>query len=674
MLRTIFGELMGVDAEELDDHKHFVEMGADSLSLLQVSQAIQNKFDVKIPFRVMLEEFSTLDSLAAHIDEQLPVDGSLTTQTETDAPAAQLTTPEELPPPLPLKPELIARDEEQKPIGANSPLERVLTQQLQIMARQLELLRQRNNGSSSRHAAIPVETPKTALHETAPRKSDETAPRKIESPPFIPYKAIKKERSDGLTPQQREHIQKLIARLTARTSGSKRLAAEYRATLADNRATAGFRMLWKEMQYPLVADRASGSRLWDVDGNEYVDITMGFGALLFGHSPSFIVNALHTQIERGLQLGAQSQLAGKTAALVCELTGVERATFCNSGTEAVMSALRLARTVTGRTKIALFEGCYHGTFDGVMVRAGGKDAEGRVSAIPLAPGVPEYMCENVLLLKLNDPASLGVLRSQAHTLAAVLVEPMPSRFPDLRPEAFLRELRAITTDAGAALIFDEVVTGFRFHSGGAQAMFGIQADLVVYGKAAGAGIPIGILAGKRLYMDTIDGGMWSYGDESYPRSETTFFAGTYFKHPLTMAAVWASLDHFKHSGPALQEELNSRTLRLTEALNSYFEEVSLPARVANFASIFRFLFAPELKFAELFYYHLLEKGLYICETRNCFLSTAHTDHDLDFILRAVKETVAEMRAGGLLPSSTSSSAEARQIPLTEAQKELWILT
>ncbi len=674
MLRTIFAEQMGIGAEELDDHKHFVEMGADSLSLLQVSQAIQNKLDVKIPFRVMLEEFSTLDSLAAHIDEQLPVDESPTTKTKIEAPAAQPTVPEELPQPLQLQPEPIAHVEEQTAIAGNSPLERVLTQQLQLMARQLELLHQKTNGSSQRTAVKTVETPKTVLPEPAPQKSVETGPRKIESPPFVPYRAIKKERSDGLTSQQREHIQKLSARLTAKTSQSKTLAAESRATLADNRATAGFRMLWKEMQYPLVADRASGSRLWDVDGNEYVDITMGFGALLFGHTPSFIVDAVQTQLERGLQLGTQSQFSGKAAALVCELTGVERATFCNSGTEAVMSALRLARTVTGRSRIALFEGCYHGTFDGVMVRAGGKDAQGRVTAIPLAPGVPEYMSDNVLLLKLNDPSSLDILRSQAHTLAAVLVEPMPSRFPDLRPEAFLRELRTITADAGAALIFDEVVTGFRFHRGGAQALFGIQADLVIYGKAAGAGIPIGILAGKRLYMDTIDGGTWNYGDDSYPRSETTFFAGTYFKNPMTMAGVCAALDHLKQSGTELQDDLNSRTLRLTEALNSYFDEVSLPAIVANFASIFRFNFSPELKYAELFYYHLLEKGVYVCETRNCFLSTAHTDRDLDFILQAVKETVAEMRAGGLFPSPDSSSSETRRIPLTEAQKELWVLT
>src|SRR5262249_48004222 len=152
----------------------------------------------------------------------------------------------------------------------------------------------------------------------------------------------------------------------------------------------GFRLLWKEMQYPLFVERGAGSRVWDVDGNEYVDLTMGFGALLFGHSPAFVIEALEKQIKRGIQLGGSSLLAARSAEAICELTGSERASFCNSGTEAVMSALRLARCVTGRSKIAIFEGAYHGTFDGVMAR-GERFEDGRLRAIPLAPGVPQYM-------------------------------------------------------------------------------------------------------------------------------------------------------------------------------------------------------------------------------------------------------------------------------------------
>jgi glutamate-1-semialdehyde aminotransferase len=502
-----------------------------------------------------------------------------------------------------------------------------------------------------------------------------------------------------LTPQQQRHLDDLIARLTKRTERSKNLARDYRPVLADNRATAGFRLLWKEMQYPLFVERGKGSRLWDVDGNEYIDLAMGFGALLFGHSPSFIIEALDEQIRRGIQLGGSSPLAAKAAKVICELTGAERVSFCNSGTEAVMSALRLARTVTGRTKIAVFEGAYHGTFDGVMVR-GERIESGKLRAIPLAPGVPQHMIDNVILLDPDDPSCGDVLKANGRDLAAVLLEPLQNRRPDMQPGTFLKQIRQTTKEIGSALIFDEVVSGFRFHPGGAQAVFGVQADLVTYGKAVGAGMPVGVVAGKASFMDAIDGGMWSYGDDSYPRAETTFFAGTYFKHPLVMAAVWASLKHMKESGPRLQERLNEQTKELVDSLNAYFNKADVPMRVAHFASLFRFMFPRELNFTDIFYYHMLEQGIYICETRNCLYSTAHTVEDAELILAAVQRSVTQMREGGFFGEShtsppdnkflkdeptkitpvangsaalltRTSSDGGRVIPLTEAQQGIW---
>jgi glutamate-1-semialdehyde aminotransferase/acyl carrier protein len=757
-LKNGFGRLFGIDPAEFETDTHFLEMGADSLLLLRASQAIQSEFGVKVPFRMMFDEVSTIHDMALYLDQRVSIDlqlhtavspsdlglsnlGGQTADLEPNVAVEQPDLAASEPEPHGLSHQLISahpavpaagdiherlNGQEIGPVP-HTALERIFSQQLQVMAYQLDLLNGKTqvlerpitqpeasgglhrSAAQAEKAAIHVQPGVSCVAQTSSKTFD------VQPGRFVPYQtsAIGSRSNEPFSPVQKEHLADLIERVTARTFQSKQVAGQYRSVLADNRATAGFNVYWKEMQYPLIADRASGSRLWDIDGNEYVDLTMGFGALLFGHSPSFVMEALHEQIGRGFQLGAESRMSGKVAQLICELTGAERVTFCNSGTEAVMAALRLARTVTGRTKIALFEGCYHGTFDGVMV-ARDWSAEGSMRAVPAAPGIPQRMIDDIILLKIGDPESLERLRAHAHELAAVLIEPMPSRFPDMKPEAFLRELRQVTTEGGIALIFDEVVTGFRFHPAGAQALFGVKADLLTYGKAIGAGLPVAVVAGKSEYLDAIDGGMWNYGDRSYPRAETTFFAGTFFKQPLVMAPVWAVLNHIKDSGPALQQRLGERTSRLVQRLNDQFNEKQVPIQVASFGSLFRFLYTPALKHMELFFYHLLEKGVYICETRSCFLSTAHSDEDMDLVVRAVRDSIAQMQAGGFLPTALSgkpakdppnSSARAetsglsaagpkpiiscepsippegsdfradsvRRLPITDAQRGLWVV-
>ncbi|HEX8706936.1 MAG TPA: amino acid adenylation domain-containing protein, partial [Pyrinomonadaceae bacterium] len=825
-LRSIVSELSGIHPDEIDIHATFSELGAESLFLLQASQSIQDRLGIRIPFRSLFEEFSSLDSLSAHIERQLPPAQIASArsaqipppQATSETPSREQQSPQPQPPQAePQQPSQPAQaaappaahpagkassvttesnvtqpapdaarrvpvnlqattkmsagnggshlepvDEGQEPLTGSNTLERIVAYQLRIMSEQLSLLNKsggvvgvsapgKSAGPARPTASVSAEPqsletgrsrePASHLNDAAsaesalqtgqavlaasaagpgPEAAARETKRHFEQEAFVPYQPIRKGASDGLTPRQREHLGDLIARLNARTGESKRLTQAYRPYLADNRASAGFRMLWKEMFYPLVVERAQGSRIWDVDGHEYLDVTMGFGSLLFGHSPSFVMDALKEQATQGIQLGPQSHLAGRVAKLVCEMTGAERAAFFNSGTEAVMTALRLARTVTGRSKIAVFAGAFHGTFDGVLVRPG-RTPDGKVRAVPLAPGIPEHMIEDVLMLPYDNPESLELLKEQMHELAAVLVEPLQSRRPDLQPKAFLKELRRMTEEAGTALIFDEVVVGFRMHTGGVQALFDIRADLVTYGKAVGAGMPIGIVAGKARYMDAIDGGMWNYGDDSYPRAETTFFAGTFFKHPFVMAAAWASLNHMKSRGPALQEELNQRTTRLARMLNDYFTTEDVPLEVVHFGSLFRFIAPAEVKYLPLFFYYLLEKGVYVWEGRNCFLSTAHTDEDLELLVRAVKESIAEMRAGDFLPpprqtdsvpspgkdtaspgaptprngpavpsssqdagrasvgtadrsaGQASPSPEARRISMTEGQKQLWIV-
>jgi amino acid adenylation domain-containing protein len=679
ILGEIVSDLLGIPAERIDIDLPFLEVGVDSLILIQASQVIHQRFGVKLSLAQLLEEHTTLSLVAAALDRELPPDAFA--QAPAAAPVPQ---PEPVPAPLP------ARAEAPPPDVAfalpPSALQQIVSEQLQLMSRQIDLLR----NATGLPAASP-EVPAAALAGAAPAfppaparepaaKPNEPAPA-AGATALHPFAAgpVLSETKD-LSTRQRRHLEALISRYCARTAESKRRTREHRPHLAENRASVGFRMRWKEMVYPLIVERSAGSRIWDLDGNEYVDLAMGFSVHLFGHSPEFVVKALEEQMRKGLQLGPQSDLAGEVASTISRMTGMERVTFTNSGTEAVMTALRLARAVTGRTRIALFDGSYHGSFDGVLARRAGSGGQ---RSLPSSPGVPRGMIDDMMVLDYGSPAALDALRAVGGELAAVLVEPVQSRRPGLQPREFLRQLRRLTEEVGAALIFDEVVTGFRVHPGGVQALFDVRADIATYGKVVGGGMPIGILTGRPEFMDAIDGGPWSFGDDSYPRTDKIFFAGTFCKHPLAMAAARAVLGHLEASGPGLQQRLNERTAVLVDELNGLLAAERVGARVLSFGSLFRFDFSRDLETSELLFYHLLEKGIYTWEGRNCALSTAHTDADLEHIVRAVKESIAELRSGGFFrpddrPTErgshhTSAPAPIQKLPLTTAQRGIWAL-
>ncbi len=489
-----------------------------------------------------------------------------------------------------------------------------------------------------------------------------------------PFKRVDISIAPEFTADQLFHLEKLVAHYTARTAESKRLTALNRPYLADPRAVSGFRRAWKEMIYPIVADRSEGSNLWDVDGNKYVDVTLGFGQTLLGHRPQFVVDAVEAQLHRGFEIGPTSPLAGQVAALMREFTDLDRVAFCNTGSEAITAAIRVARTVTGRSKIALFTGAYHGINDEVLVRPHTKDGR----AMPIAPGIEQGAVEQVLILDYGSPEALELLRAHADELAAVLVEPVQSRRPELQPRDFLHELRRITADAAIALIFDEVVTGFRIHPGGAQAWFGVKADLATYGKIVGGGLPIGLVAGSARFMDALDGGAWSYGDASFPEAGVTFFAGTFVRHPLALASAKAVLEHLKSRGPALQEALNARTEDLVQQLNAHLELRGVPMRWTQFSSMYYLAVPPEMKDASLLWFHLRARGIYAWESRPSFLSTAHSDADVARIVAAFGESVDELIAAGFIKTTPAlsermenSSDGMQRMPITEAQAELF---
>jgi amino acid adenylation domain-containing protein len=490
--------------------------------------------------------------------------------------------------------------------------------------------------------------------------------------------------AQGLAPAYQRHVDDLIARYTRRTAGSKRLTQAHRPVLADPRAAAGFRSEWKELVYPIVVERSSGSKLWDVDGNEYVDLVNGFGGTAFGHGPGFVLDAVKAQLERGFPIGPQADLAGEVADLVKELTGNERATFCNTGSEAVMAAMRVARTVTGRDKIVVFNGDYHGQFDEVLVK-GVQHPGAAPRSVPVAPGIPAAAVQNMIVLDYATPATLAWLREHVEELAAVVVEPVQSRHPSLQPFDFLREVRRITADAGAAFVLDEVVTGFRTHPGGIQALAGVRADLVTYGKVVGGGLPIGILAGSARFMDALDGGHWSFGDASVPEVGVTFFAGTFVRHPLVLAAARSVLLHLKSAGPQLQQQLAQRTAALAAQLNELFAGFGIITPIETFSSWFYFNIHNEHPLATLLFYHLRLRGIHIQDGFPCFLTTAHSDADIRHIHEAFRDSVTELNAAGILgrppgerlvagaaAATAAPQGSGAGLALTESQTEIWL--
>ncbi|MCX4243039.1 non-ribosomal peptide synthase/polyketide synthase [Paraliomyxa miuraensis] len=679
-LRERIGGLLLLGADEVGDQVPFLEMGADSLVLISALQMIEHRYAVKIPVRRLFDELPNIEALSAYLDE--------------NAPPGAVSAPRAAEPEGPgrcNRPGMGCGDGIDTPAasqpksGSGSTVDgtvaRIVEHQLRLMSEQLKLLGHHADDDETARAQVVVEAKQPVIPDPstlrAAGRGRSTAP------------------SAGSTPRQRQHIEALIERYTRKTAGSKRHTQRHRRHFADNRAVAGFRFSTKEMLYPIVATRAAGSRIWDVDGNEYIDLTMGFGTYLFGHAPPFVVEAQKRQLDELAQVGPHTLLAGECAELLGELTGKERVSFTNSGTEAVMQALRIARTASGRDKVVMFADSYHGHFDGTLALPA---LSGEQRGRPMAPGITQGMIDDVWVLEYGSPAALEMIEARGDELAAVLVEPVQGRRPDLQPRRFLHDLRRLTHDCGAKLIFDEMITGFRSHLRGAQGVFGVDADLAVYGKVLAGGTPMAAVAGTAALMDHIDGGFWAYGDDSHPTVETTWIAGTFRHHPLCLAAMKATLTAIRDQSPHLQQELNQRTEQMAAELNGYFEDESVPIRVVHFASLFRFEFASNL---DLLFFHLLDKGIYIWEGRNCFVSTAHTAADLETFVRAVKETVAELREGGFLPppptgghggprggqgdsrpepataslggNAARTEALTSSVPLTEAQRQLWAL-
>jgi glutamate-1-semialdehyde 2,1-aminomutase len=390
---------------------------------------------------------------------------------------------------------------------------------------------------------------------------------------------------------------------------------------------------------PLVIDRASGARLWDVDGREYIDYVCSWGALILGHAHPDVVAAISDQAARGTSYGMTSPLEIELGEKIsAALPSIEMVRFVSSGTEATMSAARLARAFTKRDLIVKFEGCYHGHSDAFLSEAGSGLATLGIAA---CPGVPEAFANLTLNTPFNDlPALEKLIKAHSGKIAAVFVEPAVANMGVVPPvTGFLESLRTITEREGALLIFDEVITGFRLAHGGAQGAYKIRPDLTTLGKIIGGGLPVAAYGGRREIMQNL------------APLGPVYQAGTLSGNPLAMRAGLATLP--KLEAPNFYPAIDRRTARLADGLRKAIHDYSIPARVNVAGSLLTLFFSQRAvgnyddakksdtaKFAS-FFQAMLDRGIFLppSQFEALFISSAHTDADIDHTIEAARESL-----------------------------------
>lgn len=639
-LKYLFSESSGLELDDIDVDANFFELGLNSLFLTQASLQLKKELKANVTFRQLLNECNSFSKLAAFL-----INAGITVESQnvdiahndiSNSINAQSIAP----------PDLASMSLDTNTAGLTD----LFSKQMQLINNQMTLLSQAlSNPNTQSTPTIPSPPQQTSPQQSL---SQHTIDQENNTVPFGASVRINVKRSNEISATQQIDLDNLVSRYNQKLNKSKAFAQENRNHLADPRVVSGFRSTLKEIIYPVVVERSKGAYLWDIDGNRYIDITCGFGSNMFGNGADFIRNAIANQLETGYEIGPQNPLVADVSKMFCELTKSDRMAFCNTGSEAVVGAVRLARTVTAKEKVVMFENDYHGINDEVIVSRG---RQGK--SIPASAGIPNEAVSNAIILEYGDEKSLDYIKDNADDIAAVLIEPIQSRNPELQPKEFLQKLRGICTEGEIAFIFDEVITGLRIHPNGAQGYYGIQSDIATYGKIIGGGMPIGVIAGKKEFMDALDGGHWQFGDDSAPEVGVTYFAGTFVRHPLALAAAKAILLHLKEN-PNIQSDLNAKAKAMVTEINDYCKSVGAPIKLPNCGSLFKVKIPQDIPYEELIYVLLREKGIHIWDARPCFITTAHSDEDITFFINAFKQSVDEMQAMGFLPKNNAPEPTA----------------
>ncbi|MDO8473800.1 MAG: glutamate-1-semialdehyde 2,1-aminomutase [Dehalococcoidia bacterium] len=393
---------------------------------------------------------------------------------------------------------------------------------------------------------------------------------------------------------------------------------------------------------PFFVKRGAGSHLFDEDGNEFVDYVCSWGPLILGHAHPRVVEAVQQAAENGLTFGAPCELETTLAKMVtAAMPSVEMVRFVNSGTEAVMSALRVARAFTGRNKVVKFAGCYHGHSDALLVKAGSGLA---TLGLPSSPGVPASWTNDTLVARYNDLESVERLFAvHGKDIAAVILEPVAANMGVVWPRpGFLADLRKLTKENGALLVFDEVITGFRASYGGAQALLGVTPDLTTLGKIVGGGLPVGAYGGRREIMELV------------APSGAVYQAGTLSGNPLAMTAGIETLKLLGEGNP--YSRLQRRSDELTVGLSHLIGRAGVPAFVSGLGSLFTVFFSREDVYDydsalrsethryRKFFWSMLEAGVYMppSQFEACFVSLAHSAEDVALTLEAAEKALSSL--------------------------------
>jgi glutamate-1-semialdehyde 2,1-aminomutase len=395
---------------------------------------------------------------------------------------------------------------------------------------------------------------------------------------------------------------------------------------------------------PLFITKASGSKIWDVDGNKFIDYVMSWGPLILGHAHPEVISAVKNVLKNGTSYGAPTEIEVKLAELIKKMMpSVELVRMVNSGTEATMSAIRLARAYTGRKKIIKFEGCYHGHADSFLVKAG---SGATTLGIPSSPGVPDEIVGLTLNAKFNDINSVEKLvKENKNEIACIIVEPVPGNMGVVLPEDdFLLKLRQICDDEKILLIFDEVITGFRLAPGGAQEFFGVKADLTTLGKIIGGGFPVGAYGGKKEIMELI------------APSGPVYQAGTLSGNPVAMTAGYTTLKILYENRKRTYKQLEDKAKTLAENFKAIAQKNNIKIQINQIASMMTVFFAESEvrdydtalksdtnKFAR-FFNLMLENGVYLppSQFEAMFLSTAHSDDDIEKTIIAFEKSIKKL--------------------------------
>lgn len=659
-LKELFEDASGLDLNPENHDNSFLDLGLDSLFFTQFAIDVKKKFKVDITFREIMEKYDSISVLQDHLAKALnitddvaatvkPVNQEVVAPSAAPVKMAVQTKPEvELSKMPPVMNQV--RPQYTSPAMATNNLEAIILKQMDLMQQHLMMLSgqavtmapiQVNAPMINQNVEIPLPAP---AHGVMPKEKEEIKNKsKVNNlkDAFGAQARINSEKTNELKVLESKKVQDFFNEYIKKTNSSKRFTQENRINHADPRAVTGFKPEVKEIVYPIVVKKSYMQKLWDLDGNEYLDMTCGFGSNFFGNGNDRIKKYVLKQIEEGIELGPQHPLVSDVSKLVNELTGNERTAFCNTGSEAVLGAMRIARTISGKDKIIAFSGSYHGINDEVIVRAA------KNKTVPAAPGINKESVSNMIILDYGTEESLEIIRNMASDIAAVLVEPVQSRRSDFHPKEFLKEVRKITEENDVCLIFDEIITGFRVHSAGAQGYFGIRADLCTYGKIVGGGMPIGMISGKAKFMDALDGGFWQYGDESVPTVGVTYFAGTFVRHPLALAAAKGSLEILKEGGVNLLGDLSNRAQLFVDEVNKFLKIENAPIQLDNFGSLMKPKWKRDISGGEVLFALLRYNGLHVYDGFPWFVNLAHTQRDLDFALDVIKKSVSEMQRLGL---------------------------